>query len=99
MQPWKSTPLAVGSDTDMKLFSSSSMSDVKIFNANESIISLLLRIHSKLSGYQDSFQPDSVKEKELDVRIGDGATFVGKVLTRIMMLDESCRSVSSLPLE
>lgn len=80
----------MGSSTDMKLYGSS-MPDMKIFNANESIISLLLRIHSKLSGYQDSFNPESVKPEELDVRIGDGAAFVGKILTRIMMMDETSR--------
>ncbi len=65
--------------------------DVKICNANESIISLLLRIHSKLSNYQDSFRPDSVTAEDLDRRIGDGPAFIGKVLTRIMMLDDVCR--------
>jgi hypothetical protein len=76
----------------MQLFGTGSLiPDVKIFNANESIISLLLRIHSKLSGYQDSFHPDNAKPEELDVRIGDGAFFVGKVLSRITMLDDACR--------
>lgn len=64
---------------------------MKIFNANESIISLLLRIHSKLSGCQDSFRVEDMKLEELDKRIGDGAIFVGKALTRIILLDDICR--------
>lgn len=96
MQPRKSAPVTPAEvddhNAEMHLFGASSIiPDVKIFNANESIISLLLRIHSKLSGYQDSFHPDNAKPEELDVRIGDGAAFIGKVLTRILMLDEACR--------
>ncbi|XP_054287000.1 E3 ubiquitin-protein ligase Ubr3-like isoform X1 [Macrosteles quadrilineatus] len=58
--------------------------------ANESIISLLLKLHSHLSGAPDSFNPDEL-EVDRDSRIGDGAFFVGKVLRRIMEIDSFCR--------
>ncbi|XP_065200275.1 E3 ubiquitin-protein ligase Ubr3-like isoform X2 [Planococcus citri] len=71
--------------------SSSSNSDSKIFNANESIISLLLKLHSHLSGHTDSFNPEKANSDNLDCRIGDGPAFIGKVLKRIMLLDDHCR--------
>lgn len=62
--------------------------------ANESIISLLLKLHSHLSGNPDSFNPEE-PETERDSRIGDGPFFVGKVLYRIVELDSFCRCVCS----
>lgn len=58
---------------------------------NESMISLLLKCHSKLSGFDDSFSTQAVDANSLDCRIGNGASFVGKVLTRIFLLDVKCR--------
>ncbi|RZF33108.1 hypothetical protein LSTR_LSTR013279 [Laodelphax striatellus] len=58
--------------------------------ANESIISLLLKLHSHLSGIPDSFNPDET-DPDPDSRIGDGPVFVGKLLRRIMALDSLCR--------
>lgn len=58
-------------------------------NANESIISLLLRVHAILSGKADSFDPDSAIDSR--ARIGDGTVFVGRVLTQIYKLHEACR--------
>lgn len=62
----------------------------KTVEANESIISLLLKLHSHLSGIPDSFNPDE-PEVNPDSRIGDGPFFVSKVLHRIMALDTLCR--------
>lgn len=62
----------------------------KTVEANESIISLLLKLHSHLSGIPDSFNPDE-PEQNPESRIGDGPFFVGKVLHRIMALDTLCR--------
>lgn len=84
-QARRSSSVTLGSPT------ASSLPDLKIFNANESIISLLLRAHSKLSGFHDSFNPESIQPEELEMRIGDGPAFIGKVLSRIMMLDDACR--------
>ncbi|XP_019758460.2 E3 ubiquitin-protein ligase Ubr3 isoform X2 [Dendroctonus ponderosae] len=60
----------------------------------ESIISLLLKLHSKLSGILDSFDPD---DEEIDylvpddkVPCGDGPFYVGKLLKRIAVSDKSC---------
>lgn len=58
--------------------------------ANESIISLLLKLHSHLSGTPDSFNPEE-PEVNRDSRIGDGPFFISKVLRRIMELDSFCR--------
>ncbi|XP_075237272.1 ubr3 ubiquitin ligase isoform X2 [Lycorma delicatula] len=62
----------------------------KVVEANESIISLLLKLHSNLSGIPDSFNPDEV-DTEPESRIGDGPIFVGKILRKIMTLDSLCR--------
>ncbi|CAH1395459.1 unnamed protein product [Nezara viridula] len=61
-----------------------------LFDANESIISLLLKLHSHLSGLPDSFNPDS-PAPDPSKRIGDGPYFVSNVLHRIMALDPLCR--------
>lgn len=58
--------------------------------ANESIISLLLKLHSHLAGMPDSFNPDS-PVPDPKCRIGDGPYFVGNVLHRIMALDALAR--------
>lgn len=59
---------------------------------NESIISLLLKLHAQLSGSPDSYvMGRQAAEGMLDSRIGDGPFFVAKVLDRIALLDERCR--------
>ncbi|XP_049861948.1 E3 ubiquitin-protein ligase Ubr3 isoform X1 [Schistocerca gregaria] len=61
-------------------------------SVNESIISLLLKLHSQLSGTPDSFNPDEVETPEMaKSRIGDGPVFIGKLLRRIAALDTLCR--------
>uniref|UniRef100_A0A1B6CS83 E3 ubiquitin-protein ligase n=1 Tax=Clastoptera arizonana TaxID=38151 RepID=A0A1B6CS83_9HEMI len=62
----------------------------KTIETNDSIISLLLRLHSHLSGTPDSFNPDE-PELNPESRIGDGPFFVDKVLRRVMQLDVLCR--------
>ncbi|XP_068083669.1 E3 ubiquitin-protein ligase Ubr3 isoform X2 [Anabrus simplex] len=57
---------------------------------NESIISLLLKLHSHLAGVPDSFNPDEVDTSQND-RIGDGPFFVRNLLHRIAALDSLCR--------
>lgn len=65
---------------------------------NESIISLLLKLHSHLSGNPDSYNPDEPSsssnfDPSVDSRIGDGPYFVAKLLQRISSLDSLCRCV------
>jgi len=65
---------------------------------NESIISLLLKLHSHLSGNPDSYNPEepsssSNADQSVDSRIGDGPYFVAKLLQRISSLDSLCRYV------
>lgn len=60
---------------------------------NESIISLLLKLHSQLSGVPDSFnltdeQQDDSTDESL---IGDGPYFVGKLLNKIAAVDTNCK--------
>lgn len=58
----------------------------------ESIISLLLKLHSVLSGRPDSYVLGQHRALGLlDSRIGDGPFFVAKVLDRIAELDDACR--------
>lgn len=63
---------------------------------NESIISLLLKLHSLLSGTPDSYNPDesssnSSAHQSPDSRIGDGPHFIGMLLRRISALDPLCK--------
>lgn len=63
-----------------------------MLEVNESIISLLLKLHSHLSGVPDSFNPDEAESPEISQsRVGDGSFFVGKLIHRIMALDSLCR--------
>lgn len=69
----------------------------------ESIISLLLKLHSQLSGVSDSYNPDqqpSTSESEAgtsssqsssESRIGDGPFFIGQLLKKISNLDPTCK--------
>lgn len=69
--------------------------DQPSIEVNESIISLLLKLHSQLSGIPDSFDPD---DDEIDyfaagddkVPCGDGTFYVGKLLKKIAMSDSGC---------
>ncbi|KAL3273063.1 hypothetical protein HHI36_014518 [Cryptolaemus montrouzieri] len=60
---------------------------------NESIISLLLKLHSNLSGTPDSFVLEEELSKGLgdESMIGDGPFFIGKLLRRIASVDDNCR--------
>ncbi|XP_061716606.1 E3 ubiquitin-protein ligase Ubr3-like, partial [Cydia pomonella] len=56
---------------------------------NESIISLLLKLHSQLSGRLDSFSLEE-PEPAADEPIGDGPHFIGQVLRKLARLDARC---------
>lgn len=69
---------------------------------NESIISLLLKLHSQLSGVPDSYDPDeqqepkprsplaTEEEEDCDDRCGDGPYHVARLLRRVAELDPAC---------
>ena len=70
-------------------------------NVDESIISLLIKLHSKLSGKPDSYIPKKEREKISELahsvtkeyqesRIGDSCFFIEKVLDKMYELDSSC---------
>jgi E3 ubiquitin-protein ligase UBR3 len=61
---------------------------------NESIISLLLKLHCQLSGVADSYKPEEEDEEETEWNssIGDGPFFIGKLLRKISRLDENCKN-------
>ena len=72
-----------------------------VVNINESIISLLVKLHSKLSGKPDSYTPKPERSKVpslahtltpeyAESRIGDACFFVEKVLDKICDLDSAC---------
>ena len=67
-----------------------------VITVNESIISLLLKLHSKYSRRPDSYIPISertgfsTKEEYRKSRVGDACFFIEKVLDLICELDESC---------
>ncbi|XP_025832184.1 E3 ubiquitin-protein ligase Ubr3 isoform X1 [Agrilus planipennis] len=68
-------------------------SSIKI---NESIISLLLKLHSQLSGIPDSYNPEEVEASSSTSDsfgvIGDGPFFVTKLLQKISALDSTCKN-------
>ncbi|KAJ8931392.1 hypothetical protein NQ314_015698, partial [Rhamnusium bicolor] len=59
---------------------------------NESIISLLLRLHSQLSGVPDSYNPEEDTHVCNEAPIGDGAYFVGRLLKKMSHVDSSCKN-------
>ena len=66
-----------------------------VINVNESIVTLLLRLHSKYSGRPDSYVPkkqraSGLSDEYASSRIGDGSFFVEKVLDKICDIDEIC---------
>ena len=79
----------------------SSSSHRSVVNINESIISLLVKLHSKLSGKPDSYSPRSDRAKVpslahtltkeyAESRVGDSCFYVEKVLDKICDLDAAC---------
>ncbi|XP_044728240.1 E3 ubiquitin-protein ligase Ubr3 [Chrysoperla carnea] len=63
---------------------------------NENIISLLLKLHSQLSGIPDSYNLEeetntTTTSNANENRIGDGPFFVGNLLNKIAALDSLCR--------
>lgn len=61
---------------------------------NESIISLLLKLHSQLSGMPDSYNQEDLPNQpsgDYSNRIGDGPFFVANLLNKISTLDTLCK--------
>ena len=78
-----------------------SPSQRSVVNINDSIVSLLIKLHSKLSGRPDSYTPllerrskpnltATVTSQCQESRIGDGCFFIEKVLEKICDLDIAC---------
>ena len=58
---------------------------------NESIISMLIKLHSKLSGKVGSYQPLSMcKRQATESVIGDGPFFIAKVLDKMSRSSTDC---------
>lgn len=63
-----------------------SFSSKRTITINESILSLLLQLHSKLSEKPDSYQPKANSVSTVDEsRIGDGVMFVERLLDIITL--------------
>lgn len=58
-------------------------------SVEESIISLLIKLHSKLSGKPNSYRPNFSNTN--DSRIGDGPFFIAKLLNKLGRYDASVR--------
>ena len=72
-----------------------------VVNINDSIVSLLVKLHSKLSGKPDSYTPmverranpalaNTTTQQYKESRIGDGCFFIEKVLDKICDVDVAC---------
>lgn len=63
-----------------------SFSNKRTVNVQDSILSLLLQLHSKLSEKPDSYKPkENVSLEELNSRIGDGVMFVDRLLNQVVI--------------
>ena len=69
----------------------------KVTMLNESMITLLLQLHSKYSGRPDSYTPCdkrtdgvSTTKEYRESRVGDACFFIEKVLDRIYEMDDAC---------
>ena len=69
-----------------------------ILPINESIISLLFKLHAKLSGKEGQYVPLSRSNRSIsDAPIGDGPHFVGRVLDKLSHQSTSCaRTIEEL---
>ncbi|KAI5639121.1 E3 ubiquitin-protein ligase Ubr3 [Phthorimaea operculella] len=76
------------SSTDTQVQVHTEQADEQI-SVNESIISLLLKLHSQLSGRLDSFSLDE-PAPATNEPIGDGPHFIGQVLRNLAQLDARC---------
>ena len=76
--------------------SAASKKEREVINVNESLISILLKLHSKYSRRPDSYVPlpersgFSVTPEYRKSRVGDACFFIEKVLDLICELDEAC---------
>lgn len=59
---------------------------LSMMTVNESILSLLLRLHSKMASKPDSYKP--CKGRIDESRIGDGLFFIEQLLDRFVMLNQ-----------
>ena len=91
------TPELAGSQAAI----TSGASQRSVVSIQDSIISLLVKLHSKLSGRPDSYSPLAERRKDpklaatctqvyRESRIGDGCFFIEKVLDKICDLDVAC---------
>ena len=65
---------------------------------NESIISLLVKLHAKLSGKVNSYTPESLRacssqSVDTDCRIGDGPYFISNLLDKICRRSPECADI------
>ncbi|KAG7308931.1 hypothetical protein JYU34_006202 [Plutella xylostella] len=74
----------------MSIEQSPEQSEDQSIPVNESIISLLLKLHSQLSGRLDSFSLDDEPPPTDNEHIGDGTHFTGRLLRRLGGLDARC---------
>ncbi|XP_066595206.1 E3 ubiquitin-protein ligase Ubr3 [Prorops nasuta] len=71
----------------------------QLIDVGESIISLLLKLHSQLSGVPDSYNPEQISDSEAssssatptESRIGDGPFFISQLLKKIANIDSMCK--------
>ncbi|XP_017785571.1 PREDICTED: E3 ubiquitin-protein ligase UBR3 isoform X2 [Nicrophorus vespilloides] len=58
---------------------------------NESVVSLLLKLHSQLAGVPDSYNVDEAADRRNPVAFGDGTFYVARLLDRIAGMDQQCK--------
>ncbi|XP_068633066.1 E3 ubiquitin-protein ligase Ubr3 isoform X2 [Battus philenor] len=82
-----SPPAPPSADTQMQVHTQPDPNES--IPVNESIISLLLKLHSQLSGRLDSFSLEEPAPTSQEP-IGDGPHFIGMVLRKLAALDARC---------
>ena len=84
------SPLDLSMPGHSELVKQATITTPSSVTVNESILSLLLKLHSRLSGRPDSYLPSNERRADptlMRSRIGDGCFFIEKVLDTICNLD------------
>lgn len=65
--------------------------DSRNCKVNESIISLLLKLHAQLAGEPNSYNPDDAEKRADPEMLGDGTFYIGRLLDKIAAADPACK--------
>ncbi|KFM58297.1 E3 ubiquitin-protein ligase UBR3, partial [Stegodyphus mimosarum] len=74
-------------------------SNKRTIDVNESILSLLLQLHSKLSEKPDSYRikpRESLSQESINLRIGDGVTYIERLIDRVAASEDKVSIIQNI---